>query len=135
MQKRRCRQRRSWCTYAWTGPLRLALAGATRSGTAGVEYLIAIHGYYIPYIPRRLDPSHIQTFDFHQTSFQPRSNRTDGNRMIDTIIAFLISLGIIGVGLAWIVAGMNSATAAFWIGIGIASIAVGVISVLNELRN
>jgi hypothetical protein len=30
---------------------------------------------------------------------------------------------------------MNSATAAFWIGIGIASIAVGVISVLNELRN
>lgn len=57
--------------------------------------------------------------------------------MIDTIIAFLISLGIIGVGLAWIVAGMNSATAAFWIGIGIgiASIAVGVISVLNELRN
>jgi len=22
--------------YAWTGPLRLALAGATRSGTAGV---------------------------------------------------------------------------------------------------
>ncbi|MGH9810824.1 MAG: hypothetical protein ACRD9W_26845, partial [Terriglobia bacterium] len=43
MQKRRCRQRRSWCTYAWIGPLRLALAGATRSGTAGVEDLIAIH--------------------------------------------------------------------------------------------
>src|SRR6516164_1910108 len=27
---------------AWTGPLRLALAGATRSGTAGVGYPLAI---------------------------------------------------------------------------------------------
>jgi hypothetical protein len=27
---------------AWTGPLRLALAGATRSGTAGVGHLLAI---------------------------------------------------------------------------------------------
>jgi len=35
-KKRRRYQRRSWCTYAWTGPLRLALTGATRSGTAGV---------------------------------------------------------------------------------------------------
>ena len=55
--------------------------------------------------------------------------------MIDTIVAYLISLGIIGAGVGWIAAGMNSATAAFWIGIGIASIAVGAISVLNELRN
>jgi hypothetical protein len=28
-----------WCTYAGTGPLRLALAGATRSGSAGVGSL------------------------------------------------------------------------------------------------
>ena len=28
--------------YAWTGPLRLALAGATRSGTAGGESLFAV---------------------------------------------------------------------------------------------
>jgi hypothetical protein len=28
---------------AWTGPLRLALAGAIRSSTAGVGHLIAIH--------------------------------------------------------------------------------------------
>jgi len=27
---------------AWTGPLRLALAGATRSGTPGVGHLLAI---------------------------------------------------------------------------------------------
>ena len=55
--------------------------------------------------------------------------------MIDTIAAYLISLGIIGVGAGWIIAGMNSATAAFWIGIGVASIAVGAISIMNELRN
>jgi hypothetical protein len=29
---------------AWTGPFRLALAGATRSGTAGVGQLLAIRG-------------------------------------------------------------------------------------------
>jgi len=35
-QKRRCYQRRSGAPTRGTGPLRLALAGATRSGTAGV---------------------------------------------------------------------------------------------------
>jgi hypothetical protein len=29
-EKRFCYQRRSWCTNAWTGPLRLALTGAVR---------------------------------------------------------------------------------------------------------
>ena len=55
--------------------------------------------------------------------------------MIDTILAYLISLGIIGTGVGWIVASMNSAIAALWIGMGIAAIAVGAISVLNELHN
>lgn len=55
--------------------------------------------------------------------------------MIDTILAYLISFGIVGTGIGWIVAGMNSATAGLWIGIGVASIAVGAISVLNELRH
>jgi hypothetical protein len=35
-QKRRCYQRRSGALTRGTGPLRLALAGATRSGSAGV---------------------------------------------------------------------------------------------------
>ena len=35
-QKRRCYQRRSGAPTRGTGPLRLALAGATRSGSAGV---------------------------------------------------------------------------------------------------
>jgi hypothetical protein len=35
-QKRRCYQRRSGAPTRGTGPLRLALAGATRSGPAGV---------------------------------------------------------------------------------------------------
>jgi hypothetical protein len=55
--------------------------------------------------------------------------------MIDMMLAYLISLGIIGVGVVWIIAGMNSATSELWIAIGILSIAVGAISFLNELRN
>ena len=52
--------------------------------------------------------------------------------MNDTNLAYLISLGIIGAGVGWIVAGTNSALC---IAIGIASTAVGAISVLNELRH
>ncbi len=42
---------------AWTGPLRLALAGATRTGTAGVGYLLAIRNKIMPHPPRRFDTS------------------------------------------------------------------------------
>ena len=52
--------------------------------------------------------------------------------MGNTILAVIISLGLIGTGVGWIVAGPNSA---LFISIGIASIAVGAISVLNELRH
>ncbi len=51
--------------------------------------------------------------------------------MIDTLLAYLISLGIIGVGIGWTSAGLNSALC---VGIGIASIAVGAISFVKELR-
>jgi hypothetical protein len=50
--------------------------------------------------------------------------------MSDTISAFLVSLGIISAGVGWIVAGPNSALC---IAIGVVTIAVGAISVLNEL--
>ena len=50
--------------------------------------------------------------------------------MSDTTLAYIISLGIIDAGVGWIVAGTNSALC---IAIGIISIAVGTISVLNEL--
>jgi hypothetical protein len=50
--------------------------------------------------------------------------------MSDTILAYIISLGIIGAGVGWIVAGT---TPGLCIPIGIASIAVGAISLLNEL--
>jgi hypothetical protein len=53
--------------------------------------------------------------------------RTDG--MGDTILAYVISLGLIGAGLGWIAAGSALCTT-----IGIASIVVGVISVSNEFR-
>jgi hypothetical protein len=43
-QERRCCQRRSRCTTRGTAPLRLALAGATRSGSAGVGDLVAVRG-------------------------------------------------------------------------------------------
>ena len=52
--------------------------------------------------------------------------------MGDTILAYIISLGLIGAGLGWIIAGPKSA---LFITIGIASIVVGMISVLNEFRN
>ncbi len=51
--------------------------------------------------------------------------------MIDTVLAYVISLGIIGAGIGWIVFGMSSTLC---IGIGIAAIAVGAASFLNELR-
>jgi hypothetical protein len=53
--------------------------------------------------------------------------------MLDTILIYLISLGIIGSGVGFTLAGVNSATSAFWIVIGISLIAVGTIKVLNEL--
>jgi hypothetical protein len=55
------------------------------------------------------------------------------NGMIDTILAYLISFSIIGTGVGWIVAGMSSA--ALWIGIGVAAVVVGTLSVVNELHN
>ncbi len=55
--------------------------------------------------------------------------------MIDTAQAYLISLGIVGIGVVWILAGANSATSIIWITIGILTIAVGLISFLTELRN
>jgi multidrug transporter EmrE-like cation transporter len=51
---------------------------------------------------------------------------------INTIFAYLISLGIIGAGVAWIVVGVNST---LYIGIGIASIVVGAVSLFKELRH
>jgi hypothetical protein len=55
--------------------------------------------------------------------------------MSDTILAYLVSLGIIAAGVIWIVAGMSSATSALGIGIGVLTIAVGLISFLTELRH
>jgi hypothetical protein len=50
--------------------------------------------------------------------------------MSDTILAYIVSLDIIGAGVVWIVAGTNSALC---IALGVASIAVGAFSFLNEL--
>jgi len=55
--------------------------------------------------------------------------------MKDTVLAYLISLGIIGTGIAWIVAGAKSATSAMWIVLGVLTIAVGLISFLTEVRH
>ena len=52
--------------------------------------------------------------------------------MSDTILAYISSLGLIGAGLGWIIAGTNSA---LFITIGIASIVVGTLSVLYQYRN
>ena len=51
-------------------------------------------------------------------------------RMSDTTTAYLVSLGIIGAGAIWIDAGTT-----LCIAIGVPTIAVGLISLLAELRN
>jgi hypothetical protein len=55
--------------------------------------------------------------------------------MSDTILAYLISLGIIGAGVIWIVAGTISTTSALCIAMGVVTIAVGWISFMVEFRN
>jgi hypothetical protein len=58
-----------------------------------------------------------------------------GDIMSDTILAYLISLGLIGTGVIWIVAGTNSTTSAPSAAIGVLTIAVGLISLLNEFHH
>jgi|KBSMisStandDraft_5_1062788.scaffolds.fasta_scaffold655016_2 hypothetical protein len=58
--------------------------------------------------------------------------------MNDTILAYLISLGITGVGIVWMVASghsANSAASALCMIIGVPTIAVGLISLFGELGN
>ena len=72
-----------------------------------------------------------QTSDRLWTRCQhPRGKGTNG--MSDTILAYISSLGLIGAGLGWIIAGPNSP---LFITIGIASIVVGTLSVLYQYRN
>ena len=52
--------------------------------------------------------------------------------MINALLAYLISFGIIGAGIGWIVVRMDSR---LFIGMGVAAIAVGVASLANELRH
>ena len=55
--------------------------------------------------------------------------------MNDRLLAYIISLGIAGTGVIWIVAGKGAATPAVSIAIGVVTVAVGLISLLVELRN
>ena len=55
--------------------------------------------------------------------------------MSDKILAYLLSLGIIGAGVVWIVAGTISTTSALCIAVGVTTIAVGWISFMIEVRN
>ena len=59
----------------------------------------------------------------------------DGDRMNDRILPYLISLGLIGTGVVWMLAGTNSANAAISFTIGGLTIAVGAISLFGEFRN
>ena len=55
--------------------------------------------------------------------------------MNDRVLAYLVSLGIIGAGVIWIVAGTYSAASELCIAIGLLTIAVGWISFMVEFRN
>jgi hypothetical protein len=55
--------------------------------------------------------------------------------MSDTILGYLISLGIIGAGVVWIIAGTIWTASELCIAIGIVTIAVGWISFMVEVRN
>ena len=63
------------------------------------------------------------------------SYRGEGDRMIDRILPYLISLGLIGTGVVWIVGSTNAANPAIWMTIGGLTIAVGTISLLGEFRD
>jgi hypothetical protein len=54
-----------------------------------------------------------------------------GVTMTDTALAYLISLGIVGFGVLWMVEGTNAAASA----IGTLTIAVGLLSLVSELHN
>ena len=56
------------------------------------------------------------------------------NTMRDTLLAYLISFGIIA-GVVWIVAGIYPATSAICIVVGVPTIVVGLLSFFTELRN
>ena len=55
--------------------------------------------------------------------------------MSDTTLGYLVSLGIIGAGVVWIVAGTIWTTSALCIAVGVTTIAVGWISFVIEFRN
>jgi hypothetical protein len=55
--------------------------------------------------------------------------------MSDTILGYLVSLGIIFAGVVWIVAGTISTASDLCIAIGMVTIAVGWISFMVEFRN
>ena len=55
--------------------------------------------------------------------------------MNDRILPYLISLGLIGTGVVWMLAGTNSANAAISFTIGGLTIAVGALSLFGEFRN
>ena len=54
--------------------------------------------------------------------------------MSDTILAYLISLGIIGAGVVWIVAGTIWMASDLCIAIGVVTIAIGWISFMVEFH-
>jgi apolipoprotein N-acyltransferase len=54
--------------------------------------------------------------------------------MSDTVLAYLISLGIVGSGVFWIVTSAHSAASVIDIAIGVPTIVVGLISFFTELR-
>ena len=96
------------------------LAGATRSGTAGVGGL-----------SRSKEKATLHPSDVNWNISQLRAEGI--NAMWDAVFAYLISLGIIGAGVIWIVAG-HSAPSAFGFIIGVPTIVVGLVSFFGELR-
>jgi hypothetical protein len=55
--------------------------------------------------------------------------------MSDTMLGYLVSLGIIGAGVVWIVAGTNYTASDLCNAIGLVTLAVGWISLMVEFRN
>lgn len=55
--------------------------------------------------------------------------------MNDRVLPYLISLGLIGTGVVWIVAATSAATSLIGITVGLLTIVVGAMSLLLEFRN
>jgi len=76
------------------------------------------------------------SFEYADADGENKTSALNMSRLgMSRVLAYLVSLGIIGAGVIWVVAGTYSATSELCIAIGLLTIAVGWISFVVEFRS